>query len=336
MKTNKVALTLILLISLLLGLVIAIAFLFVPNGIKYLIIGISLLIGILSVIHWLTLSKNIDDNLEKLSYTIQSLIDDRPKSTFTITEDNMLSKLQSQVIKLSQLLQGYHHKEKIEKERLTGLIADISHQLKTPLANLKMYNEFIKDPELDIENRLRFQKHIDDQLEKLDWLMLSLINMSRVETGCIQLNKSTQSIKQTMLQSINLSILNAEKKDIEIVLDEFEDIEIDHDSKWTSEALFNILDNAIKYSPSGASVRIRAICHELFLKIEILDQGIGIDEDDYTNIFKRFYRSPTVTNYEGIGIGLYLAQEIVVKQGGFIHVQSKMNEGSVFTVHMLI
>ena len=279
------------------------------------------------------ISKNVNNTLEALSQTIESIIDDNPLDTFSEIEDTMLSKLQSQILKLSDILKSHGIKQKKEKDAITELISDISHQLKTPLANLNLYNSLLLDENLTHDKRTKFTKSMENQLEKLNWLMESLIKMSRLEAGIIKLNKGYQSISQTVLQAVSAISQKAEKKGISIVYSA-EDTNILHDSKWTQEAIFNILDNAVKYSAENTQINVSVMKYELFCRIDISDEGGGITEQDINKVFVRFYRGENVRDIEGVGIGLFLSRKIISAQGGYIKVKSSPDKGSVFSVFL--
>ena len=172
------------------------------------------------------------------------------------------------------------------------------------------------------------------QLDKLDFLMQAMIKTSRLETGVISLEKKEQPIYDTLAAALGGILLNAEKKQIQVRVDCEEDLCVSHDRKWTGEALFNLLDNAVKYTPAGGRICVTAEKQEMFLKIDIADTGIGIPEQNQGAIFKRFYREETVRDAEGIGIGLYLAREIIAMQGGYILVLSGPGHGSTFSVFL--
>lgn len=156
------------------------------------IIGIvsvfSIVIITICIIFIILVSRNVGNTLEALSQTIESIIDENPVNTFSTIEDTMLSKLQSQILKLSDILKSHSIKQEKEKDDITALISDISHQLKTPLANLNIYNSLLLDENLDYDKRIEFTKNMENQLEKLNWLLESLVKMSRLEAGMIKLN----------------------------------------------------------------------------------------------------------------------------------------------------
>jgi len=303
------------------------------------IIGIvsvfSIVIITICIIFILLVSRNVGNTLESLSQTIESIIDDNPIDTFSTIEDTMLSKLQSQILKLSDILKSHSIKQKEEKDAITALISDISHQLKTPLANLNIYNSLLLDENLDDDKRLGFTKNMENQIQKLNWLMESLIKMSRLEVGIIKFNTENQSISQTVLQAISMLSKKAEEKGINIIFNG-EDIELVHDSKWTQEAIFNVLDNAVKYSAKNTEINVSIMKYELFCRIDIKDQGNGIIESDINKVFTRFYRGENTKNIEGVGIGLFLSRKIISAQGGYIKVKSILGKGSVFSVFLPI
>jgi signal transduction histidine kinase len=293
----------------------------------------SVAIVIVCVLFLFLVARNVKNNLEALSETIESIIGDSPVDTFSVIEDTMLSKLQGQVLKLSDILKSYGIKQKKEKEAITELISDISHQLKTPLANLNMYNSLLLDKDLDCNKRAEFTENMKNQIEKLNWLMESLIKMSRLEAGIIKLNMKSQPISQTVLQAIYMVSNKAEEKDINILYNG-KDISLVHDSKWTEEAIFNILDNAVKYSPKNSIIRVSIKDFELFCSINIEDSGDGIAEGDINKIFARFYRGENTEDIDGVGIGLFLSRKIISSQGGYIKVKSTLRKGSIFSVFL--
>ena len=214
------------------------------------------------------------------------------------------------------------------------LISDISHQVKTPISNLKMVNATLLEQPMPEEKRRKFLQASSGQLEKLDFLMQAMIKTSRLETGVISLERKVQPIYDTLAAALGGILLNAERKNIHVSVDCPTDIVLAHDRKWTSEALFNILDNAVKYTNADGDIQVSVQSWELYVKIDIIDSGKGIAENRQGMIFKRFYREEEVHDIEGIGIGLYLAREIVTKQGGYIKVTSRVGHGSAFSVFL--
>lgn len=231
---------------------------------------------------------------------------------------------------------------KEEKEGTKSLVTDISHQLKTPVAGLKTCFEILEQGNLDQEEREEFQEQCRRQLKGLETLVGALVNISRMETGMIQIKKEPADIQETLLSAVNRVYLKAEEKEISIEFEaegELENTVISHDVKWLCEALINILENAIKYSERQTTIVIRMVKLVSFLRIEIQDQGIGISKKEYHKIFRRFYRgeSPEAAGVEGSGVGLYLTREIIEYHGGSVTVSSKCqgpDKGSTFVIQV--
>ena len=257
----------------------------------------------------------------------------QPKQT--IEEESLFYKINYRLGRLYEVMQ--ENKNNIAKERadLQELISDISHQVKTPIANLKIINNTLLENEVPPQKQKEFLTAQASQLDKLDFLMQAMIKTSRLETGVISLEQKQQPVYDTLAAALGGILLNAEKKQIDVQVECPEHLDARHDRKWTSEALFNILDNAVKYTPAGGQIRVSVEGWEMYVKIDIADTGIGISEQHQGTIFKRFYREDAVHDVDGIGIGLYLAREIVTLQGGYIRVASEVGKGSTFSVFLL-
>lgn len=292
----------------------------------------SLIILSLYFVYLLTIRKHGQELLAQLSDMISALIDMREDEVFSVLKDDMLSKLQSQVIKLTGILNMQNKRLKKDRDEIKVLISDISHQLKTPVANLKIYCELLQDDSLSNKQREDFINNIQSQLNKLSFLMDSMIKMSRLESGIIALNPQMGSLNKTCLAAIKQIYQKALQKNIEVSFLENGDILTKHDINWTTEAIFNVLDNAVKYTQTGGRVTLRTEKYEMYARIDIIDNGTGILEADINNIFKRFYRGKNTLNEEGVGLGLYLAREIIAKQNGYIKVSSEKGKGSRFSL----
>ena len=247
-------------------------------------------------------------------------------------EESLFYKVNHRLVRLYEIMRENRNSVAKEKADLQELISDISHQVKTPITNLKMVNATLLEQPMSAEKRHRFLVDSGTQLDKLDFLMQAMIKTSRLETGVISLEKKIQPIYDTLAAALGGILLNAENKNIHVSVDCPEQLSVSHDRKWTSEALFNILDNAVKYTPAGGNIHVAVASWEFYLKIDIADTGKGISEKLHGTIFKRFYRENEVHDIEGIGIGLYLAREIITMQGGYIKVASEVGKGSTFSV----
>ncbi len=287
-------------------------------------------------IFYTAVKKQMQDVFLQLSEVIAAITDMRETEIFSALNDNMLSKLQSQVIKLSGILKMQNSKLEKEKNEIKSLISDIAHQLKNPLSNLNLYISFLKDRCLDESSRQEYVNNISNQLEKLNWLMESMIKMSRLESGIIQLKPEESSVNELLLISLKQVYHKAERKGMDMEFIPDEDIKLTADIKWTSEAITNILENAVKYTGDGGRIAINVYKYEMYARIDIRDNGPGFEEAEINNIFKRFYRGPNARQQDGAGIGLYLSREIVTRQNGYIKVKSKLGEGSIFSVFLLL
>lgn len=247
-------------------------------------------------------------------------------------EEDLFDKINHRLSRLYESMSENRRSIMRERESLQELISDISHQVKTPVANLKMINSTLLEQEVPEEKQREFLEAMEGQLDKLDFLMQALVKTSRLEADVISLKMIRQPIYDTLAAALGGILLSAESKRIEVTVECPRELEVVHDRKWTAEALFNILDNAVKYTPAGGRINISAARWGTFLKLDIADSGKGIEQKHFTDIFKRFYREEDVHETEGIGIGLYLARKIIMKQDGFIKVSSQKGRGSVFSV----
>lgn len=306
---------------------------------KHVVIGCVVFISVMALLFIsfvLALRKEMLNTLSSLSGLIQDLINGQMTQIFPVQEDTLLSKLQHQILQLSELLSSQKQRYREESQEVKTLISDISHQLKTPLANLGVYNSILMDKGLPDEKRSEFTRHMGSQIEKLSWLMENLIKLSRLESGIIELHAEKYNLENTVLSAIKQAFPAAELKDIEILLETDQEITLQHDPKWTGEAIYNIIDNALKYTLGSGRIRITIRRYDLFARIDVADVGIGIPVTEINDIFKRFYRGAGSNGTEGVGIGLYLARKIVTEQGGYIKVKSELSKGSVFSIFLPI
>lgn len=247
-------------------------------------------------------------------------------------EDSLLSKLQSQTVKLTEMLIEQNRLIESEKDEIKSLISDISHQLKTPVAALHTYGELLLESD-DDKRRAEYLAAFSSALDKLSFLTDNMVKLSRLESGIIAINPRPAILNNTILGAVKQVYRKASDKDIELVFDSDKvSVELIHDEKWSEEAIFNILDNAVKYTPSGGKVTIELTPLEMFARLDISDTGSGIEPDELPKVFGRFYRGSNAANAEGVGIGLYLARKIIIEQGGYIKAKSD-SDGTVFSMY---
>ena len=290
-----------------------------------LIAGIFVLSGIFWYIIFYQKEKRL---LNRLQQMLDCAIDGELERT-EISEEkySALENSMKQYID-SSFLAGKNQQE--QKEIIQKLISDIAHQTLTPISNLKIYGEILS--ETNCENREEIDT-ILEQTEKLDFLIQSLVKLSRMESGIIAVHSENTAIAQ-MFEAIQQQFnAKAVEKNITLSLCDT-DLHALCDTKWTVEALGNIVDNAIKYTPDGGNVRIKAKEYSFFVRIDITDNGIGIEKEEIPKIFGRFYRSLSVADQPGVGIGLFLAREIIQAQKGYIKVAAETGKGSTFSVFL--
>lgn len=221
-----------------------------------------------------------------------------------------------------------------EENSTKTLITDISHQLKTPLASIRLCHELAKSNELSEVEREDFLTKEEQEILKMEELLNELVKLSRLENNMIRIKPEKNNLKQTISEAVSQIFMKAHAKNIEMQLDMEKDVYILHDRKWTVEAIANILENAVKYSEEMTVIKIRVSGLPSSILIEIEDEGMGIREEELHEIFKRFYRGTRAKKQvkEGAGVGLYLARNIIEQQGGTILAKRKPTNGTIFKI----
>ena len=253
---------------------------------------------------------------------------------YSEVEEGEFSALVSKIRQIQEALENRARSADSEKEQVKSLVSNMSHQLKTPLANLSLYAEILGQSEIALERKAEFANKMQRQIEKLNWIVESLSKMVKLEQNIEGFEVEDTPIRQTILDAIDTVYEKVEKKDIHLNLEPFEDRVLYHNRKWTVEVFVNLLENAIKYTDKGGAISIRVKPYELYTEIQFSDNGRGIHKEELTDIFKRFYRSPEVENMEGSGIGLYLSNLILEKEKGYITAASEYGKGSRFSVFL--
>ena len=301
------------------------------ENLNILIISMLIIIAVVAIIY----SVMVTVKSSQIMYRLDKMIERASEGEFKANEYSE-SKISALECRFADFLNAAITTEADmlnEKERIKTMISDISHQTKTPIANLLLYTELLEESaNLTAEDRDSIGI-IHEQTEKLHFLIDALVKLSRLESGVVTLNCENNSLNE-LLDSVVTELSNKAKTKgltFRFVDDGIEELKANFDSKWTREALINIVDNAIKYTNEGF-VEIRLSASDVFARIDIQDSGIGISEEDSTKVFQRFYRSSTVANEEGVGIGLYLAREIITDEGGYIKLKSVKGEGTTFSV----
>ena len=293
------------------------------------IVGICLVITALVIlINHLRTKKTID--------TIEDMLNQAAKGNFSEKDfdETRLSSLETKFAHYLSASVVSARNVELEKDKIKSLIADISHQTKTPIANLLLYSELLLEDDTDnLSPQMReniLQLHT--QSEKLQFLIDSLVKLSRLENGILQLSPQEEALTPMLELAVKDTESKAKAKGLKLILHDTDE-KAYFDSKWTLEAVCNILDNAVKYTSKG-SISLSVTAYEMFVRIDIKDSGIGIKEEELPKIFSRFYRSEDAKNMEGVGIGLYLSRQILSGEGGYIKVSSLYGQGSTFSVFL--
>ena len=261
---------------------------------------------------------------------IERMLDAAMTGSFSETnfDESRLSALETKFAHYLSAAEASSQNIAQEKDKIKTLIADISHQTKTPIANLLLYSELLMEETLPASAKANVEA-LYKQSEKLRFLIDSLVKLSRLENGIISLSPQPTALQESVVEQYTAK---ASEKGLSLQMQDTDAFAV-FDFKWTAEALANIVDNAIKYTEHG-TIRISAVSYEMFARIDISDTGSGIPETEQAKIFARFYRSNSVQKQEGVGIGLYLARQIISGEGGYIKVASVPGKGSTFSIFL--
>lgn len=309
---------------------------FMVRDIRVFTAGVVLIIlAVLWMIILITgLQKRLSVFTADLCQTLDEMMDGNWEPTELEDEETLFARISHRLVRLYQIMHENRRKVDEERQELQSLVSDISHQVKTPVSNLKMITDTLIARAVSKEEQLEFLEGIRSQIEKLDFLFQALVKTSRLESGIIRIEKKDERLYNTVAQAMSGIVYEAEKKSIAVKVDCPENLAVAHDRKWTAEALFNLLDNAVKYTPVGGNIDVTVKAWEMYVEIKVSDTGKGISESNQAAVFRRFYRAEDAHDQSGVGIGLYLAREIITRQGGYIKVISEVGKGSVFSIFL--
>lgn len=264
---------------------------------------------------------------------LDKMLDKAIEGNFTENcfDESQISYIENKMWKYLSTSEISARKTSEEKSKIKTLIADISHQTRTPVSNILLYSELLSECDLS-EMGKDYADRIFSQSEKLSFLITSLVKLSRLETGIIALSPKETAIAPMLQKIVVQAQAKADEKELSLKL-ECNNEKAVFDEKWTNEAIWNIVENALKYTDKG-DVKITVKEYEMFVCLEISDTGRGITESEQAQIFSRFYRSETTSSEEGVGIGLYLARQIISAERGYIKVTSEIGKGSTFSVFL--
>ena len=293
----------------------------------YAIIAASVLLAAGGILYCRQRTRRILENLNwMLDIAMQG---DFTEDSF---DETMLSALESKLAHYLAASTVSARNVQAEKDKLKALIGDISHQTKTPIANILLYTQLLSEQPLRSESRPCVDA-LERQTKKLQSLIDALVKTSRLESGVIALHPAGGKLQAVIDAALSQIAPKAAAKKIQITL-ESSDADAVFDSKWTEEAVYNLLDNAVKYTPVGGVVRVTVMAYQMFSAIHVSDTGPGIPEEEQPKVFQRFYRGAEHPEEEGVGIGLYLVRRIAEGQGGYVKVSSQVGSGSTFSLYL--
>ncbi len=297
-------------------------------------LGMGLLGSILLIGGTILFLRDREKLYQKSEKTIQSYIDGNYSVHLSQTNDGTVWKMLSAVEQLATMLQSKNDTDRKTKEFLKSTISDISHQLKTPLSALMMYQEIIESEPDNPDIVKEFSVKMGTALKRIEQLIQSMLKITRLDVGSIVFEKDNYNISNIISNAISELTTRADNENKEIIIDGLEQM-LFCDMEWTSEAIGNIVKNALDHTDSGGKIHISWERTPAMLRILISDNGHGIAPEDIHHIFKRFYRSRNTLNTQGVGLGLPLAKAIIEGQGGFLSVQSECLQGTTFTLSFL-
>lgn len=264
-------------------------------------------------------ARQVADFTDELCRTLDGMLDRSARPAPAAPAETLSARLNHRLERLYHTMEANRQAVEREKASLETLISNIAHQVRTPMANLRMLYDTLLARPVPWAQQRQFLQAAQGQLDKLDFLLQALVKTSRLETGLITLEKRDRPVADTLAAALNTVLAPLEAKGLHLTVDCPEGLTLPHDPKWTAEALSNLLDNAVKYTPPGG---------------QVADTGRGIPEGEQGAIFQRFYREAAVHDVEGVGLGLFLTREIVTRQGGYVKVSSAPGQGATFSLFL--
>ena len=286
-------------------------------------------------ISYVLISRIVNKTMERVDDCIQSLIDGQPDQQFSTEEESLLGKFQMQILKLYRIMDRSREMQEQKRGELAEMVADLVHQVNTPLTNIQLYCSFLTQDDLTETDRSQICQVIDSQVEKLGWFADGFGKAARLEGDVMKIRPETQPVLDTVLQAIDQVAPKAQKNGNEVDLLGDKKMNACYDRRWTEEALFNLLDNAVKYGRKESAIVVELTAYSMFVRIDIKNEGDVIPRKDYNKLFSRFYRGEnSALVYEGVGLGLYLARKIIMEQGGYIKVSPWEKKGNIFSIFL--
>lgn len=298
-------------------------------------IAIIILLGVISIIVALIYTNKRDKSLRSINKYLDKVNNGNYELKIEDNGEDEISRLRNELYKTTILLRESAENSEKEKTNLSNSLADISHQLKTPLTSIRiMLDNIEENPNMDEKTRNEFIEEISRQIDWISSLVISLLKLAKFDAGSIVMQDKDINVKKLIDNVINNLAIMIDIKNIKIDEKIDEDVILRADYNWQLEALTNIIKNCIEHSKEDSSIKIEVENNSIFVKIKITDEGEGIAKEDISHIFERFYKSKQASE-NSIGIGLSLAKTIIEKENGYIKVDSELGKGTTFEIKYL-
>lgn len=298
-------------------------------------IAIIVLLGVIAIIVALIYTNKRDKSLRSINKYLDKVNNGNYELKIEDNGEDEISKLRNELYKTTILLRESAENSEKEKTNLSNSLADISHQLKTPLTSIRiMLDNIEENPNMDEKTRNEFIEEISRQIDWISSLVISLLKLAKFDAGAIVMQDTQINVKKLIDNVINNLAIMIDIKNIKIEEKIDEDVILRADYNWQLEALTNIIKNCIEHSKEDSKIKIEVENNSIFVKIKITDEGEGIAKEDLSHIFERFYKSKQVSE-NSIGIGLSLAKTIIEKENGYIKVDSELGKGTTFEIKYL-
>ena len=298
-------------------------------------IAIIVLLGVIAIIVALIYTNKRDKSLRSINKYLDKVNNGNYELKIEDNGEDEISRLRNELYKTTILLRESAENSEKEKTNLSNSLADISHQLKTPLTSIRiMLDNIEENPNMDEKTRNEFIEEISRQIDWISSLVISLLKLAKFDAGAIIMQDTQINVKKLIDNVINNLAIMIDIKNIKIEEKIDEDVILRADYNWQLEALTNIIKNCIEHSKEDSKIKIEVENNSIFVKIKITDEGEGIAKEDLSHIFERFYKSKQVSE-NSIGIGLSLAKTIIEKENGYIKVDSELGKGTTFEIKYL-
>ena len=293
-------------------------------------LGAALLANLLISIRF---QKSKEHKIDELICYLMKVQDRLDLPAFESMNEGSLGILQSEIYKLVVQLKEQYSGEQKQKKYMVDMLSDISHQIKTPMTAITLMTDLLSAPELSDEKRMDYVEKINQQTNRITWLVRNLLTLSQLEADMLELKKEEQDVREMLDAIMETFEIMAEVKGVELLSNCPKGVVVSCDQQWTREAISNVVKNCIEHTREGGCVQISVQQNNLATEIQIQDTGEGIPKEHLPNIFQRFYKAPGASS-SSVGIGLSMSKQILMRQNGTITVTSEVGIGSKFIIKL--